>query len=64
VTASVGVAVSYDAREIVPADLLGAADGALYAAKARGRDCIVAQQTRATGSVAAAPRSLATGLAG
>ncbi len=62
VTASLGVAVSYDARQIVPADLLGVADDALYAAKARGRDCIVAKQTPAHG-VAAQP-SLATGLVG
>lgn len=59
VTASIGVAVSYDAREIVPADLLGAADHALYTAKARGRDCIVAEQTPATESAAAGRPSVA-----
>lgn len=48
VTASIGVAMTVDAGQIVPADLLEAADAALYAAKARGRDCIVAQLTPAT----------------
>ena len=57
VTASIGVAVTYDARQIVPADLLAVADNALYAAKARGRDCIVAEQT--TGAAPAGRPSLA-----
>jgi two-component system cell cycle response regulator len=39
ITASLGVAVSMDAKRYTPDDLLRLADEALYRAKARGRNC-------------------------
>ena len=54
VTISIGVALYRDARE-TSASLLNRADEALYAAKAKGRNCVVC----ADEEPAAAPRAIA-----
>ena len=59
VTASIGLVVSCDPREFLAADLLQAADDALYAAKAAGRDCIISRQMQGASVTTASLRATA-----